>query len=100
MERMQEYPIPLGFACEIRVESLIEEAASRAGLQATMKSTLAEYPGCIHWHFKRGVERGVLEATYWPRAGRAWLSTRPGREAWWIPSAVDSILAFMAEACV
>ena len=95
---MQEHPIPLWPACEGRVESLIEEAASRAGLQATMKSTLARYPGCVHWHFKWGEERGVLEVTYWPREGRAWLSTRPGREAGWIPAAVSSILAFMEEA--
>ncbi len=104
------------------VKRLIEEVAQELGFVATMVSTLAQYPGCTHWHFKRlfqnrrglaqfaqsaeqivpvpfstggfetaskrGKERGVLEATYWPSANRAWLSYRSGRDADWIPAAV------------
>ena len=122
------------------VTRLIEEVAAELGLVATMRSTLKQYPGSTHWHFKklvpnrrglaqlaqsvgtcpmsafrlktdnrklktstvpvpfsaagletaskRGKQRGVLEATYWPRENRAWLSYRSGRDADWIPDAI------------
>jgi hypothetical protein len=70
------------------VKRAIEEVAAELGLVATMRSTLAQYPGCTHWHFKRGKDRGVLEATYWPSENRAWLSYRAGRDAEWIPDAI------------
>jgi hypothetical protein len=70
------------------VTRLIEEVAAELGLVATMRSTLKQYPGCTHWHFKRGKLRGVLEATYWPGENRAWLTYRAGRDADWIPAAI------------
>jgi len=104
------------------VKRRIEEVAVELGLAATMVTTLAGYPGCTHWHFKklfpnrrglahfaesaeqnvpvpfsaagletaskRGKQRGVLEATYWPGENRAWLTYRSGRDADWIPAAI------------
>jgi hypothetical protein len=37
----------------------LEDWCVSAGLRLTLKGTLAKYPGCIHWHFKRGRERGT-----------------------------------------
>ncbi|MDQ3457702.1 MAG: hypothetical protein M3498_00130 [Deinococcota bacterium] len=67
----------------------IEEAARALGLVTTQVTTLAKYPGSVHWHFKRGRERGTLEATYWPEQNRAWLSYRSGREANWMTPTVQ-----------
>jgi hypothetical protein len=50
----------------------------------TQVTTLAQYPSCIHWHFKRGGGRGKLEVTYWPDRNKACLACPSGREADWI----------------
>jgi hypothetical protein len=75
------------------VRRAIEQACAAAGLWATMKTTLRTFPGCTHWHFKNGNEPGMLEVTYWPAAGRAWLSVQAGRKAQWIEKAIRSIQA-------
>ncbi len=46
-------------------------------LSCTMRGTLAGYPGCVHWHFKRGEEKGVVEVTLWK--GNAWVTVQAGR---------------------
>jgi hypothetical protein len=79
------------------VKRRIEEVAVELGLAATMVTTLAGYPGCTHWHFKRGKQRGVLEATYWPGENRAWLSYRSGRDADWIPAAIREFQRLVKE---
>ena len=69
----------------------IERACAAAGLRLTMKGTLRAYRGCVHWHFKRGRERGTLEATSWPRERRAWFSVHAGRSAAWIANVLPRI---------
>jgi len=44
---------------------------------------LRSFPDGTHWHFRRPGEKGTLEATWSPRLGRLWLSTRAGRESPW-----------------
>jgi len=75
----------------VDLREVIEEAAQASGLLTTQVTTLAKYPGCIHWHFKRGKGRGTLEATYWPDQKRAWVSYRSGREADWIAPAIQQL---------
>lgn len=72
-----------------RVPTIVEEACASANLYTTMKSTLKKFPGCVHWHFKTAKEKGVLEATWWPREPgttppRLWLSVHGNRTADWI----------------
>jgi hypothetical protein len=66
------------------VVAAVEEAAGHEELSVTMKGRLASYSGSTHWHFKRGKERGTLEATYWPARRRLWLSIQAGRTAAWV----------------
>src|SRR5437763_16670863 len=74
-------------------EELVEACAARLGLNQTMKGTLARYPGCAHWHFKRGRERGTLEVTWWPRERRLWLSVQAGRTGAWVDAAAADLKA-------
>lgn len=60
----------------------VEAVAASLGLTCTMRGTLAKHPGCTHWHFKQGTEKGVVEATVWPRSDgviEAWVSVQAGR---------------------
>jgi hypothetical protein len=66
-----EMAIPATADVSIMV-SLLEAQCAAEGLQLMLKGTLAKYPGCIHWHFKRGSERGTLEITWWAKK-RAWV---------------------------
>jgi hypothetical protein len=67
------------------LDRLIEACCSREGLHLVMRDSLAKYPGCIHWHFRRPGEKGTLEVTLWPSSRRLWLSVQSGRTAAWIP---------------
>jgi hypothetical protein len=80
------------------VERTVEGCAARLGLQVTMKGTLGRYPGCIHWHFKRGRERGTLEVTWWPREQRLWLSVQAGRTGDWIDAVSADLKAALEDA--
>ena len=73
------------------VAALIQGACEALQLEPTLIGTLTTYPGCTHWHYKTGKEKGVLEATYWPRENRAWLSYRTGRDAASIVPAIQQI---------
>jgi hypothetical protein len=75
-----------------RCEQVIENVATNHGLFATMKDTLKQFPGCIHWHYKRGKERGVLEITLWPQEPRAWISIHDNRKGEWMESVIPALL--------
>lgn len=62
---------------------LIEACAEAEGLRIGSRGTLAQYPGCIHWHFKRGKESGTLEVTLLNRERRILLSVHQNRAAVW-----------------
>ncbi|MEM9709027.1 MAG: hypothetical protein AAF871_09555 [Pseudomonadota bacterium] len=71
------------------VPTVVEEVCASANLHETMKSTLKKFPGCVHWHFKKEGEKGILEVTWWPREdaaqlSRLWLSVHGNRTADWI----------------
>ena len=64
---MTEIDLPLpAHATSSAVICAVERACGAAGLRASMKTTLASYPGSTHWHFKAGTDRGTLECTWWP----------------------------------
>lgn len=74
-------------------ERVVEACAARLGLRVTLKGTLARYPACLHWHFKRGRERGTLEVTWSPTEQRLWLSVQTGRTGEWIEAAAANFKA-------
>lgn len=75
----------------IKTEKLIqqvEQAFSQYDLTCTLKGTLASYPGCVHWHFKKGREAGTLELTWWEAERRLWFKVGDHRTAPWIEKAI------------
>jgi hypothetical protein len=82
---MQEVEFAVPRNCNLdRAEKVIESAASALQLTLSMKTTLAGYPGSIHWHYKSGKEKGTLELTLFPRDRRIWAQVQSGRKAPWI----------------
>ena len=73
------------------VEKTVKAACDRAGLHLTLIGTLAKYPGCVHWHFKHGAERGTLEITFWKTERRLWFKVTAGRKAKWIETVIPSL---------
>jgi hypothetical protein len=66
----------------------VERACAAQGLALTLKGTLKKYPGCVHWHFKHGLARGTLEATWWGRERRLWFKIGAGRTGAWMTGAI------------
>lgn len=67
----------------------VESVASDASLQVTMKGTLKKFPGCVHWHFKRKDNPGILEITWWfnedeKSSPRLWFTVHNNRKADWM----------------
>jgi hypothetical protein len=65
-------------------EEAIERLCQTHGLSITLKTTQSKYPGSIHWHLKKGRERGTLEVTLWPAQNRLWFSMQDGRKGDWV----------------
>ena len=76
------------------VADLVERVCTTAGLHLSLKGTLAQYPGSIHWHFRKGHQRGTLEITWWERENRLWFKVAAGRSAAWID---DELLADLSK---
>jgi len=76
-------------------ERVVESCCARQQLRLTLKGTLSRYPGCIHWHYKRGRERGTLELTWWPRGRRLWIAVQNGRTGEWIEAAAAELKAIL-----
>jgi hypothetical protein len=70
---------------------LIENACRGCGLRVSTRATLSSYPGCIHWHVKRGMQPGTLEVTLWEAKRRVWASVQDGRRAAWIDEALPQV---------
>ena len=73
------------------VEGVVERACAAEGLILTLKGTLASYPGCVHWHYKRGKERGTLEITWWESKRRLWFKVAAGRRGEWIEPTMEKL---------
>lgn len=72
------------------LETVVANAASKYGLVPSLKSSLAKYPGCVHWHFRREREKGTLEITFWPEH-RFWFKMQAGRTGNWMKEIVPQI---------
>jgi len=72
------------FKNDTQISRRVERAASTENLTLTLKSTLAKYPGCVHWHYKKGKQPGTLEITWFPRERRLWFKIARNRNRAWI----------------
>ena len=85
-----EFTVPPG--CNLSgAASLIEKACQGCGLRVSTRATLSSYPGCVHWHVKRGIQPGTLELTLWETKRRVWASVQDGRRATWIDEALPQV---------
>jgi hypothetical protein len=94
MKAMQEVEIPLPPDIPLsKVTTIIESCCIGEELWQTLKGTLKQYPGSVHWHYKRGKESGTLEITYWPERRRIWFKVSPGRRGGWIEETIQRLSA-------
>jgi hypothetical protein len=64
---MRDFPVEVPAEADFRrVETAVEKCCREMGLIQAMKGTLAKYPGCVHWHYKKPRVSGTLEVTSWP----------------------------------
>lgn len=63
---------------------VVEKNCSDHHLLCTLKGTLAKYPDCIHWHFRKDEQRGTLEITWWEKEHRLWVKVADNRAGTWI----------------
>ena len=69
----------------------IETDADALGLRVTLRGTLAQHPGCIHWHFKQGKAPGTLEITLLNRQRRILMTVQSGRQGPWTAAAQEQL---------
>jgi hypothetical protein len=69
----------------------VEKACRESGLILKLKSSLEEYPDPVHWHFKKGKERGTLEITLWKKEKKRWFSVQAGRKGPWIQETIRNL---------
>jgi hypothetical protein len=89
---MTHFEVPLSpAAVSAGLDTLVETCCREAGLTLRLKGTLAQYPGCIHWHWRREGEPGTLEVTLSPREKRLWLSIHANRAGAWAHAAAAAV---------
>lgn len=89
---MRDFPIELRPGASLsNVEAQVEHCCSELGLIRALKDTLAKYPGCIHWHYKKKGVSGTLEVTLWPSKRQLWLTVQEGRRADWIEEELPEV---------
>lgn len=86
---MQQTNIPIGpSATDAAVQRRVVKVCDDLGLMIASRSTLAMYPGSVHWHVKKPSHTGTLEITWWPMERRLWLSVHANRSGDWVDNAV------------
>ena len=70
------------------VVRVVEQLCGSNGLTCAQNGTLASYPGCIHWHFKMGKQKGTLEITWWETKNRLWFKVAKGRMGDWMAEGI------------
>jgi hypothetical protein len=80
------------------IPALVEQECRDEHLSIAERTTLAAYPGCVHWHLKRGKERGTLEITWWERTDRLWFKVASNRTAPWIEPTIARLKARLEQA--
>jgi hypothetical protein len=92
-----EFAVPRN-ADLVRAKRLIEKICVRRGLTLATKGSLATYPGCVHWHYKRQKQKGTLELTLFARDRRVWAKVQDGRKASWIDEELPGLQAAIEHA--
>ncbi len=72
---------------------VIERLCLDADLTITMKGTLKSLPINIHWHYKRGKEKGTLEITLMLSKPEVIFSYKENRAGDWIDGVIEGLIA-------
>lgn len=80
-----------------KADHFLERSFTSLELRIALKTSLASYPGCIHWHLKRGTEKGTLEITYLREGPRLWAKIQAGRVGPWIARIVPKLRKLIKE---
>jgi hypothetical protein len=67
---------------------IVEHICTANGLSCTLKGTLAGHPGCVHWHFRKGNQKRLLEITWWELERRLWFKVAQNRTGEWIEDGI------------
>lgn len=71
----------------------IEALCLEAGLLQTMRGSLKSMPANMHWHFKKGKEKGVLEITLLHQTGEIILAVHQNRRGGWVEEVMAALKA-------
>jgi len=88
--------LPLTFNLSA-IEAMIESCCEAEGLRVTLKGTLVSYVGCVHWHLKKGSQRGTLEITFWPKTHQFWFKVNAGRMGIWTENSITRLTACLSK---
>ena len=69
----------------------MQELCDALHLTATMKGSLKSLPDNIHWHYKKGKEKGTLEITLLSETNEIILSCKNNRRGDWIEGAMKEL---------
>jgi hypothetical protein len=72
---------------------VVEYVSTTNHLLCTLKGTLVGYSGSIHWHFKKGMQKGILEITWWETERRLWFKVADNRSSEWIKDSIPLLKA-------
>jgi hypothetical protein len=85
-----ELQIPANISSEIVIE-VVEQSCIVNNLTCALKGTLVNYPGCVHWHYRKDKQKGTLEITWWEVENRLWFKVAKGRIGDWIDEALQKL---------
>ena len=85
-----ELLVPADARSEVVIK-VVEQVCTANGLTCALKGTLASYPGCVHWHYKKDRQKGTLEITWWEVENRLWFKVAKGRTGEWIDEALEKL---------
>jgi hypothetical protein len=85
-----EIDLPAGVTLAAAAQA-IEDAVTALELRVTSRGTLAQYPGSIHWHIKRGKDAGTLEVTLRNRERRLDFAVRQNRQGVWTSASLEAM---------
>ena len=72
-------------------ETLVEKLCGKHKLEVSMKTTLKGLPPNIHWHYKQGKEKGVLEITIIFSTNEIILACKKNRESAWVLTVAEDL---------
>ena len=85
-----ELQIPGGVETETVIR-VVEHVCASNELTYSLKGTLVSFPGSVHWHFKRGGQKGTLEMTWWESEHRLWFKVANGRTGEWMLESIPQL---------